>query len=631
MKFGSLSIKFPSGQTREFSIDQATLSIGRAQGNDLTIEDTSVSRRHVRLSVESGRLMVEDLGSANGTFIDSQRLPPNSPSLATEGQVVRLGDVELRYAPPPPIDFAPPPASVNAAGPVGPVGQPVNIALVGPVQPAVPGSTTNASLTVQNRGTVVDELIIQVTGIPADWVRLGKERVSLLPQAQEQIAITFQPPRRSEATAGDHAFAITVTSREHQFVVTAAGTLKVRPYQSVTLNLQPQRSRRDFQLIMTNLGNVSVAYRLSGVDEEQALSYRFGQAKTALPPGQSATIPLEVTSQNVPRVGNRETRLFSIVATQVEAAGDEVRAAGQLIIRPPIPTWLIAAVGALAIVLIAVAANVIGSSLAVGTRVAANTPIIMTNVPTANVPIVQPGSAATEAVQINQAGNAGTTSAQANPINIEQTATAQAGQIAADQTAAAQAAQAAIASTSVAATATAQANQIAADQAATAQAAATQSAIATAQWEATRAAAAAVSDIVMIGASSLALGEAANNLQTPGSLAVSVNSDASAADLVLFTVYAPDGPMPNTVREIERLQGQTISRAAILLTGVDVLSDPELQQLVVLEFRELLARYLGNQANAFEVLRMPDPALISKIQALLILPPTNLPVNAPSP
>ena len=338
MKFGSLIIKLPGGQTREFALDQPSVAVGRAESNGLVVDHTSISRRHARLSVESGRLMIEDYGSSNGTFINSQRLPPNTPSWVVENAVLRLGEVEMRYVPPP-IDLQPP--SLTAAATAAPIGSPINVSLVGPAQPVMPGSLTTATLTVQNRGAVVDELIVTISGVPAEWVRLSKERASLLPNAQEQIVITLQPPRRPEATAADHPFVVTVTSREHGVSETARNLLKVQPFQGFAVNLQPQRSRRDFQLIVNNQGNAPTAYRFSGVDDEQALDFHFGQDAVSLQPGQQGSIPLQVTPKIKPKVGTRETRAFNVIAAPLDASAVETRATGQLMIRPPIPPWLI--------------------------------------------------------------------------------------------------------------------------------------------------------------------------------------------------------------------------------------------------------------------------------------------------
>ena len=48
--------------------------VGRDAGCDFTISSNSVSRRHARLEVREGRLMVTDLGSANGTFVNGERV-----------------------------------------------------------------------------------------------------------------------------------------------------------------------------------------------------------------------------------------------------------------------------------------------------------------------------------------------------------------------------------------------------------------------------------------------------------------------------------------------------------------------------------------------------------------------------
>jgi pSer/pThr/pTyr-binding forkhead associated (FHA) protein len=347
MRYGMLHIRLPSGETRNFPMEQPSITVGRAADNQLSLDEISVSRRHARLTVESTRLMIEDLGSANGTFIGSQRVAPNNPGLVPADTAVRLGDVEIKFVPPAPVEaaraFAPTAAEGQASvAQNAPSGPPVNVALVGPAGPVAPGSVMTATITIQNRGAVVDEFVIRVAGVPANWVRLSKERVPLLPNAQEAVTLTFQPPRRAEAVATDHRFTVSVISREHHTGVNVVGTLRVLPYSGFTLALQPVRSARDFMLVAQNQGNAPVTYQLSGVDDERGLDYRFSQPLVTLQPGETANIPLEITPKVRPSIGARETRSFNIVGTATDQSGAaEVRAPGQLIIRPPIPIWLI--------------------------------------------------------------------------------------------------------------------------------------------------------------------------------------------------------------------------------------------------------------------------------------------------
>ncbi|MGD2105240.1 MAG: FHA domain-containing protein [Anaerolineae bacterium] len=57
-----------------------------------------VSRRHCRIYEDDGEFFVEDLGSANGTFLDGERLTPYLPHALSDGEVLQLGRVELEIA-----------------------------------------------------------------------------------------------------------------------------------------------------------------------------------------------------------------------------------------------------------------------------------------------------------------------------------------------------------------------------------------------------------------------------------------------------------------------------------------------------------------------------------------------------
>lgn len=51
-----------------------TLSLGRAQGNDLVLRDERVSRTHARIEPRGGRMLICDAGSTNGTLVNNARL-----------------------------------------------------------------------------------------------------------------------------------------------------------------------------------------------------------------------------------------------------------------------------------------------------------------------------------------------------------------------------------------------------------------------------------------------------------------------------------------------------------------------------------------------------------------------------
>ncbi len=73
------------------------LNVGRASDNELTLNDTSVSKIHaaLRMSTE-GTLLVADTGSTNGTYINGRRIAYGESRLIEDGDVVGFGDVEVR-------------------------------------------------------------------------------------------------------------------------------------------------------------------------------------------------------------------------------------------------------------------------------------------------------------------------------------------------------------------------------------------------------------------------------------------------------------------------------------------------------------------------------------------------------
>jgi pSer/pThr/pTyr-binding forkhead associated (FHA) protein len=86
---------------------EGELTVGRA-GCDLTVADHQVSRRHLRLVPAGEGVQVEDLGSANGTFLNGRQIA--GPVVAGDGDAIAFGTSELVVrvaAPPGPPDRRP--------------------------------------------------------------------------------------------------------------------------------------------------------------------------------------------------------------------------------------------------------------------------------------------------------------------------------------------------------------------------------------------------------------------------------------------------------------------------------------------------------------------------------------------
>ena len=78
-----------SGVIQEHVLTEgATASIGRSSNNDICIPEQHVSRAHAVINYRDGVFLINDLGSANGTFVNDERITEPYPLFS--GDVIRL-------------------------------------------------------------------------------------------------------------------------------------------------------------------------------------------------------------------------------------------------------------------------------------------------------------------------------------------------------------------------------------------------------------------------------------------------------------------------------------------------------------------------------------------------------------
>lgn len=347
MKFGLLKITTPDGRTREYPLDLPWLVIGRADGNSILVDDLSVARRHARLTIDSGHLLIEDLGSATGTFIGGERIPPNTPSLVDGHQDIRIGDVGIVFEAPPEMAITPAttvgPAHL-ALPPLEPVSSlemapTVRAVLSVPPTPIEPGSeATELMLTVYNRGQVVDQLTLEVIDVPAEWVHMSSNELVLLPGHQQDVHIAIQVPRTPAARAGVYDFSVAVTSGETGRQVVSAGQLTVLPFDELELTVHPVRSKRNFVLKAQNRGNAMATHTVAAQDDEDAFRYEFDAPTLVVAPGDEQSLHFRVIQKHRHMLGMPAAKPFNVVVTPT-TGGEKVKAGGQLDVRPPLQPY----------------------------------------------------------------------------------------------------------------------------------------------------------------------------------------------------------------------------------------------------------------------------------------------------
>jgi len=74
---------------------KGTLNVGRAPDNQIVVDHPTISRHHGWIKEDKGEFLVFDVGSANGTFVNDERI--EAPRPLQTGDVIRFGEVEFVF------------------------------------------------------------------------------------------------------------------------------------------------------------------------------------------------------------------------------------------------------------------------------------------------------------------------------------------------------------------------------------------------------------------------------------------------------------------------------------------------------------------------------------------------------
>ncbi|MCC2655889.1 MAG: hypothetical protein K0Q76_997 [Panacagrimonas sp.] len=91
---GKLVITDNNGATTQFDLHAERVTIGRAAGNDVVLNDKATSGRHAAIVTILDDSFLEDLDSTNGTQVNGQ---PVTKHPLTHGDVITIGRNTLRY------------------------------------------------------------------------------------------------------------------------------------------------------------------------------------------------------------------------------------------------------------------------------------------------------------------------------------------------------------------------------------------------------------------------------------------------------------------------------------------------------------------------------------------------------
>ncbi|HEX5940552.1 MAG TPA: FHA domain-containing protein [Dehalococcoidia bacterium] len=78
-----------------FELEPST-TIGRVEGNNVVLDEETVSSRHAAVEFHDGRWWIRDLGSTNGTFLNNEAV--DGQGQLEPGDLIQVGGVRLQFA-----------------------------------------------------------------------------------------------------------------------------------------------------------------------------------------------------------------------------------------------------------------------------------------------------------------------------------------------------------------------------------------------------------------------------------------------------------------------------------------------------------------------------------------------------
>jgi uncharacterized membrane protein len=218
-----------------------------------------------------------------------------------------------------------------------------------------------ATLQIQNLGEIVDKFLVEVEGLDETWYSRSASSIALMPQATDQVQISFLPPKRKGVKARVYPFAVTVRSQSTpEEAASVTGELEVLPAVEFKVGIHPYRvscrRKGTFRVSLANVGVSDANFSLEATDLDEGLRFHFKDENPVVTAWKTVEVPMIARSKRGSMVG--EKKRYDVTVTAIAGEGKMQSANCELYHRPFIGSWrpilrairAIVVIGAIAVV-----------------------------------------------------------------------------------------------------------------------------------------------------------------------------------------------------------------------------------------------------------------------------------------
>jgi hypothetical protein len=358
MAYGRLEVYWPDGKIESYLLDADTVSVGRAEGNTISLDTDSISRYHFSIVHTDGQVQITDLESQNGTFVDGLPLKANVPETLGDVEEISVGSLRIIFRQ---VDDSPTLFTHHVDEETQRIERndsQIRLALDYTHLKVWPASSSSTELSITNTGKETRAFSIQVSGMPSGWLRLTRPEIELDSGETAYILLNIKPPRRPNTVPQKYQVSLEVAPADQpSLAVHAFIEVEVKSYSGFGMAVGQQADDNDpVPIFLHNQGSGSLKLSLNATNPDNALRFHLPHAPLELQAGQRLRVDLTVEAKNMPLTGSVKSYPFVVHVKSHDASGFLASSEGIVKLAPRFPVWALMAAAGIALSVLIIAA-----------------------------------------------------------------------------------------------------------------------------------------------------------------------------------------------------------------------------------------------------------------------------------